>query len=129
MGTMSDLRRLKKVREFAFDTGRHGGAFETACSPEKVFAFLRETSVTVTEESQASLSVRPVHKNGSVGPELLTVETSPGNTLATRVVVKVQLNISPNETNSMIINNPMTIPPVFGLLLKISKADPGWQPA
>ena len=128
MKAFSDMRRVKKAQDFAFNAGRRGGSFETSCSPEQLFAWLKEAKVQVTEESAASLSARPIYKNGSVGPEVLMVQVSPGNKLATLVVINVQLSIKPDKNNLM-ANNPMTIPPIFGLLLKVGKADPGWQPA
>ncbi len=128
MGTLSDLRRHKKVQEFAFKAGRQGGSFETSCSAAQVIAWLKEARIQVTEETPASLSAMPIHKNGQVGPEVMTVQVSLGYRLPARVVIDVRLNVKPGE-NPLVAANPWTIPPIIGLAMKVSKADPDWQPA
>jgi hypothetical protein len=129
MGFLSDMRRVNGATDFARVLGQRGGCFETNCSPEQVLAFLKASSVEVTKETPTSLSARPVSKNGAVAPDVITAQVSAGNKLPTLVVISVQLNPRPGETNPMIINNPLTIPPLLGLLLKISKTDPKWQRA
>jgi hypothetical protein len=127
MGALSDLRRHKKVQDFAFSAGRQGGSFETRCSAAQVFEWLKESRVQVTEETPASLSAMPIHKNGQVGPEVMTLQVSAGYRLPARVAIDVHRNTKPGE-NYMIANNPWTIPPLIGLLMRLSKVDPDWQP-
>ena len=129
MGFLSEMRRVNGASDFARDLGRRGGSFETNCSQEQVLTFLKASSVEVTEETPTSLSVRPISKTGSVASDLITAQVSAGSKLPTHVLIKVQLNPRPGETNHMILNNPMTIPPLLGLLLKVSRTDPKWQPA
>jgi len=127
MGFLSDLRKANRATDFSRVLGKQGGSFETSCSAEQVLAGLKASRVKVTEETPTSLSVRPIRKNGNIGPELITAQVSAGTKLPTLVVITVQLDR--NETNPMMINNPMTIPPLLGLLLKVDKIDPKWQPA
>jgi hypothetical protein len=127
MGVLSDLRQANKATDFAFNAGKRGGSFETSCSPEQILTWFRETKVRVLEESPGMLSASPIHKDGNAGPEIIFIQALPGNRLPTRTVIKVQLNTKPGENNPAILNNPMTIPPVVGLMLKVGKVDRGWQ--
>jgi hypothetical protein len=128
MGALSDLRRHKRVQDFAVTAGRHGGSFETSCSAEQILAWLKESGgIQVTEQTPASLSATPVNKNGQLATDVMNVRVLPGNTLPARVVIEVQRTIKPG-TDRLSANNPMTIPPILGLLLKVSRADPDWQP-
>jgi hypothetical protein len=117
----SDLKRVNKVTDFAASAAKRGGSFETACSPEQVIAWLKGTRIQVVDESPAALSVRPIYKNGTIGAEVITAQVSPGNKLATLVTIAVELNAKPGAASQN------AIPPIFGLLLGVSKADPTWQ--
>lgn len=122
MGMFSDLKRVNKVTDFAASAAKNGGSFETTCSPEQVFAWLKGTRIQVVDESPVALFLRPIYKNGNIGSEVIIAQVSPGNKKPTLVTITVQLNAKPDA------GSQNAIPPIFGLLLKVSKADPTWQP-
>jgi hypothetical protein len=123
MGLRSDLRVVNKARDFAFKAARTGGSFETNCTAEQIIEWLKASDLQITEESTTSLSGHPRDRNG-VGPEILTARVMPGTKLRSLVVIEVQLTAMPGGKIP-----PRTFLPIHGLLVKLGKADPQWQPS
>ena len=121
VGMFSDLRRVNRATDFAMSAAQRGGSFETCCSPDQVLTWFKATGVKVVEDGSSSLSVRPVHKNGAVGSELITVQASQGGRQPTLVTISVQRSANPAD------GPPNAMPPIFGLLLKVGMADSRWQ--
>lgn len=128
VGLLSDLRSVNRASDFARAMAKQGGLFETNCSPEQVLAALKASHFEVTEETPTSLSGKPEFKYHNGESPVITAHVSAGSMLPTLVTIKVQLNAGPGEANPAILKNPATIPSLTGLMIKVSKIDPKWQP-
>jgi hypothetical protein len=118
----AEKRSLKRAGKFAASAAQRGGSFETSCLPNQIIAWLKTTISQVVEEAEASISVRPVFKSGKVGTEVISVHTSPGSKLTTRVVLTVRLEAKEGNMNLNAIG------PVAKLMECVGLADTNWQP-
>jgi hypothetical protein len=113
--------RAKKVADFAMAAAQRGGSFETSCTRDQVFTWLKATRVQVAGETENELVVNPVFTNGNVGGEAICLKTMPGTVKAQRVIIDVRLGAKPG------ILNLNALSPLTKMMQEVSAVDPKWK--